>query len=401
MSNLVDLRIERVAPGGDAVARLDGRVVFVPRALPGERVLARLAPGKERWSRADVVEVLEPSPERVAPPCLHAERCGGCPWMHWDLAAQRRAKLELLADQLRRLGKVEEWPTIGLLAGEGLGWRTRVEWLAGAWRSGAVLGYRAPKSHDLVEVERCPILAPALQELLADMRGGARALPRQARSVQACVDEGGAAAFSAHGPAGEPLDARDGARVVRRRVAGVEMEFPLLGFQQGNGDLRERFVARVVDGLLPAARAEGGEVLDLYCGSGLFALTLAAEGALLLGVEADRAAVRAARSNATRLGLDSARFEVADARAWLAESARIPPVVLVDPPRTGLGEAVVRELVRLRPRVLRHVSCDAATLARDAGALVRAGWVCTRVDLVDMFPHTAHMEIVLDLELRP
>ena len=85
----------------------------------------------------------------------------------------------------------------------------------------------------------------------------------------------------------------------------------------------------------------------------------------------------------------------------MAESARIPPVVLVDPPRTGLGEAVVRELVRLRPRVLRHVSCDAATLARDAGALVRAGWVCTRVDLVDMFPHTAHMEIVLDLELRP
>jgi 23S rRNA (uracil1939-C5)-methyltransferase len=174
----------------------------------------------------------------------------------------------------------------------------------------------------------------------------------------------------------------------------------LLGFQQGNGDLLEAFVARAIDGLAAAARAEGGEVLDLYCGSGLFALPLAAAGLRTLGVESDRAAVRAARSNAARLGLEAARFEVADVRAWLAQSARIPSVVLVDPPRAGLGEGVVRELARLRPRVLRHVSCDAATLARDAGELVRAGWTCVRVDLVDMFPHTPHMEIVLDLELR-
>ena len=401
MQGLVELRIERVAPGGDAVARLDGRVVFVPRALPGERVVARLAPGKERWSRAELVEVLEPSSERVAPPCAHSTRCGGCPWMHWDLAAQRRAKLELLADQLRRLGRSERWPEIGLLAGEGLGWRTRVEWLFGAWRSGAVLGYRAPKSHDLVEVDGCPILAPALQGLMDEVRGGARSIPRQARALQACVDDAGGAAFSAQDSAGAPLDERDGARVVRRRVAGVDLEFPLLGFQQGNGDLLERFVARAIDGLATAARAHGDEVLDLYCGSGLFALPLAAAGLRTLGVESDRAAARAARSNAARLGLEAARFEVADVRAWLAQSARIPAVVLVDPPRTGLGEAVVRELVRLRPRVLRHVSCDAATLARDAGELLRAGWTCTRVDLVDMFPHTAHMEIVLDLELRP
>jgi 23S rRNA (uracil1939-C5)-methyltransferase len=321
--------------------------------------------------------------------------------MHWDLAAQRRAKLELLSDQLRRLGRREQWPAIGLVAGDGLGWRTRVEWLAGAWRSGAVLGYRAPRSHDLVEVEHCPILAPALRDLMAGVRDGSRSIPRQARAVQACVDDAAGAAFSAQDAAGEPLDARDSARLVRRRVAGVDLEFPLLGFQQGNGDLLERFVARAIDGLAAASRADGGEVLDLYCGSGLFSLPLAAAGARTLGVEADRAAVRAARSNAARLGLDAARFEVAEARAWLANSARIPAVVLVDPPRTGLGEAVVRELVRLRPRVLRHVSCDAATLARDAGELVRAGWTCTRVDLVDMFPHTAHMEIVLDLELRP
>lgn len=401
MPELHELRIERVAPGGDAVARLDGRVVFVPRALPGERVLARLAPGKERWSRAELVEVLEASPERVAPPCAHAERCGNCAWMHWDLAAQRRAKRELLADQLRRIGRRDDWPSIGLVEGAGVGWRTRVEWLAGAWRSGAVLGYRAPRSHDLVEVEQCPILAPALRELLEDLRGGARPIPRQARSVQACVDDAGRASFSAQDAAGAPLDDRDAARVVTRQVAGLDLEFPLLGFQQGNGDLLEAFVARAIDGLAAAARAEGGEVLDLYCGSGLFALPLAAAGLRTLGVESDRAAVRAARSNAARLGLEAARFEVADVRAWLAQSARIPSVVLVDPPRAGLGEGVVRELARLRPRVLRHVSCDAATLARDAGVLVRAGWTCVRVDLVDMFPHTPHMEIVLDLELRP
>lgn len=395
----MELLVERVAAGGDGVAHLDGRVVFVPRAFPGDRVRARLVGGKQSFARAAVLEVLQPSVERAAAPCKHSECCGGCAWMGWDVAAQRRAKLELLADQLRRLGRVAEWPEIGLVAGDDLGWRSRAEWLVGAWRTGAVVGYRARGGNDLVEIDECPVLVPALRDHLRDVKSGAVAFRREARSLQVCLDEPAgsppAAACSAQTNDGEALEARDDDRRVRRRVAGLDLEFPLRGFQQGNAQLLPRLVELAI-GDLPE-----GDVADLYCGSGLFSLPLAAQGRSVHGVEADAGAVRAARINALRLGLESTRFTHGDVRAWLARQARLPDAVVVDPPRAGLGAEVVAELVRLRPAHVRYVSCDPATLARDAGELLRAGWRCTRADLVDMFPHTPHMETVLRLERSP
>ena len=395
----VELLVERVAAGGDGVAHLDGRVVFVPRSFPGDRVRARLVGGKQSFARAAVLEVVQPAPERTTPPCKHSERCGGCAWMGWDVAAQRRAKLELLADQLRRLGRVDEWPEIGLVAGDDLGWRSRAEWLVGAWRTGAVVGYRARGGNDLVEIDECPVLVPALRDHLRDVKSGAVAFRREARSLQVCLDEPAgsppAAAWSAQTNDGEALEARDDDRRVRRRVAGLDLEFPLRGFQQGNAQLLPRLVELAI-GDLPE-----GDVADLYCGSGLFSLPLAAQGRSVHGVEADAGAVRAARINALRLGFESTRFTHGDVRSWLARQARLPDAVVVDPPRAGLGAEVVAELVRLRPAHVRYISCDPATLARDAGELVRAGWRCTRADLVDMFPHTPHMETVLRLERSP
>lgn len=399
METRVELQIERVAPGGDGVAHVDGLVVFVPRTFPGDRVSARLVRGKEAWAKAVEVEVLVPAATRVASPCAHSQACGGCPWMGWDVAAQRAAKHELLADLLRRMGRHSEWPEIHVVAGDDLGWRSKAEWLTGAWRAGAVLGYRARGTNDLVEVDDCPILAPRLRELLLGLKNGTVALPREARSATACLDESATgavpgASFSAQDRADAPLDVRDADRRVRRMVQGLPLEFPLRGFQQGNAQLLSSLVDRATSGL------DGDEVLDLYSGSGLFALPLAARGRVVHGIELDAVAVRTARINALRLGLEGARFTHSDVQVWLSRQARIPDAVLVDPPRAGLGEAVVKQLVRLRPTHIRHVSCDPATLARDAGALVRAGWNCLRIDLLDMFPHTPHMEVVMHLE-RP
>ena len=411
-----------VAHGGHCVARHEGRVVFVRHALPGEVVLARLteAGERDRFWRADAVEILTASPDRVPARCglSGPGGCGGCDWQHASLPAQRALKADVVREQLVRLGGLApEDPVLAGLEVEpvpgdagGLGWRTRVRFAVDA--SGRA-GLRRHRSHDIVPVPECPIAHP---EVTAAGVGAVRWPGVSAVEVTA-ADGDRLVVVQAAGAGRPPLPAvtagsvalRDddgGLTRVRGRtwlsqpvtVAGAERRFRVTGggFWQGHPGAAQALLEAV---LAAAAPAPGERALDLYAGVGLFAAGLAAAvgpGGSVLGVESDRRAGADARRSLH--DVPWARFETGRVDRVLAALADPVDVVVLDPPRTGAGRAVVRHIAGLRPRVVVYVACDPAALGRDVAIARDAGYRLTGLRGFDAFPMTHHVECVATLE---
>jgi len=432
---VLDLDVTGVAHGGWCVARdSGGRVVFVRHALPGERVRARVTDATASFARAEVVEVLRASADRVAPRCPHAHPggCGGCDWQHADLAAQRRLKAEVVRDQLRRIAGLDREVTVEPVAGDddGLGWRTRVRFSVGP---GGTAGLLAHRSHDVVEVGDCPIAHPLVRARAVTGRDWA-----PARSVEVVVSPAsgeravivapappgpgargtpGAAGAAGGGLAGEAdtvLAAGRGGRLttlsgrgsLRQHAAGRSWRVSAGAFWQVHPGAADALSAAVLDTLEPRP----GEVaLDLFCGAGLFAGALAAAvgpDGMVVAVDTDRTAVRDARHNLR--GTPWARVHAADAAAALARGGWPPPALAVlDPPRTGVPRLVIERL--LAPggrgsgadgsslRAVAYVSCDPATLARDIAVFTGLGWRLDGLRAFDIFPMTHHVECVAAL----
>jgi 23S rRNA (uracil1939-C5)-methyltransferase len=414
----VRLDVERLTLGFDALAHAEGQVVFVPYAAPGDTIEAEVVERRRDWLRARVERVVAPGPARVLPGCPAFPACGGCQWQHVAPAAQQAAKRDVVAEQLRRiagLADVEVLPT--LAAADAFGYRARVSLVA----EGRRLGYHRARSHALLEVDACPIAEPVVSAHLATARAWAAALRAPLRRVTVAAAPGGVALVAA-------TDAAPGERDVRatedllvrepavrgavlrgggaRRVVGdatvrVELEpdlaldVPADAFTQVNAAANRLLVATVLafGGFRP-----GEHVLDLYCGAGNFTLPFARRGVLAHGVERDAVAVAAAEANAARLALATARFTCAPVVRALARTAEPADAVVLDPPRAGAGD-VVDALGRLgAPRML-YVSCDPATLARDARSLAAHGYRLARVQPIDLFPQTFHVEAVADFRL--
>ncbi|MFI7112090.1 class I SAM-dependent RNA methyltransferase [Nonomuraea sp. NPDC050227] len=404
-----------VAHGGWCVARHEGRVVFVRHALPGERVIADVTEETSRFLRADAVEILEPSPDRVVPPCQYAGpgRCGGCDWQHATLEAQRRLKAQVVAEQLHRLAGIEREVVVEEVPGakDGLGWRTRVQFAA---TPAGELGFRRHRSHEIEVVDACLIAHPEVEAVAAEdhawpgaagieviaSAGGDRAVvvsPRPRRSVS--VPELDA-------PASILLDQGKG-RTVPRRGSGVlhehvgDREFRVAG--SGFWQVHPGAAETLLDAVLAYAAPEPGEwALDLYCGVGLFAAGLAEavgpEGAVF-GLESDAAAVRDARANLRDLPqarVERGRVEEALDRFQIERA----DLVVVDPPRSGLGREVVERVAGLEALRIVYVSCDPATLARDLKWLGELGYELTDLRAFDAFPMTHHVECVALLVKR-
>lgn len=370
---LVELRTTRVAAGGDAVAREEsGRVVFVEGALPGETVTVELTEEKPRFARGRVSEVVAASPDRVAPPCGHVARgCGGCAWMHVEPAAQRRLKLEIVRDALERIGRVTE-PRLELGAAlPTLGYRTTVR----LGVVGARPAFRRGGSHELVDVDSCAVAHPLLNDLLrtVDVTGATEVTLR-------CGARTGERLVVADVPLTLPDDVRTDH--VHEVVAGRRFRISAPSFFQARPDGAEALVDAVTAAI---ADAPPGPLVDLYGGVGLFAATVAGDRATTL-VEWSSAAVADAKVNvpdATVLRLDVARWRPAPAS-----------VVVADPARTGLDKRGVAAVAGTGAGVVALVSCDPASLGRDARLLADAGYRHDGTTLVDLFPHTPHVEAV-------
>ncbi|MFJ5546053.1 class I SAM-dependent RNA methyltransferase [Micromonospora chalcea] len=390
----VELTVDAVAPGGHCVARVGGQVVFVRHALPGERVIAEVTELHRGFARADAVEILDASPERVAPPCPYARpgRCGGCDLQHVAPAAQLDWKLSVVREQLTRLGGLtaEQIDALGVrieaLPGGPLGWRSRVRYAVDAAGRAGLLKHR---SHEVVPIDRCLIAHPAIQDLPVLPPTGAR-WP-DADAVETVASTGGDVAVVAYTD-GVPT-AVSGPQRVRETAAGRSFTLPASGFWQVHPAAADALTGAVLDLLDPRP---GETAWDLYGGAGLFAAALAGRvgGARVTLVESAPDGVAAARENLADLrGVEvvAARVETALARRRITGPVDL---VVLDPPRSGAGAPVVRDVVAAGPRAVAYVACDPAAFARDVRTFREAGWRLTGLRGYDLFPMTQHVELV-------
>jgi 23S rRNA (uracil1939-C5)-methyltransferase len=385
--------VEKLVYGGDGLGRLEGRVVLAPFALPGERIRAQTEREKPGLLHARTLEVLEPSTERVVPPCPVFGRCGGCHYQHARYEYQLQAKRDILADALRRVGKLESFPEIAVVAGEPRGDRNSVQLHV---ERGAI-GYREARSHRLCPIHECPISSPAINQAIAALNGMLHdsRWPSMIRALEIFTDEQQV-----------QLNVVETERPVGKRFFEWCAE-RIPGLVEGALDYNGRFrVSRnsffqinrfLLDPLVETAvqSAQGNTAFDLYAGVGLFASALASKFDQVIAVEDGSAAVRDLQYNAERGNLTNVRAELRSVEEFLTGIDRPPDFILLDPPRTGLGKAVVRRLTELRPPRMVMVACDPATLARDLAGLVAAGYSIDRLTLVDLFPQTYHMEVVV------
>ena len=404
-AEVLELEVGAVAAGGSCVAHApDGRVVFVRHTLPGELVRAVVTASTRSFLRADAVEVLRASAERVERPCPYAGpgRCGGCDWQHVSLPEQRRLKAALVEEQLRRLAGVDRRVVVEAVPGaeDGLGWRTRVQFAVAP--SGRA-GLRKHRSHDLEPVDACLIASPDVEAVGAEALRwpGASGVEVVAAGAQRVVSVTTGRRSSVRLPdvdAGVVVDGRPvrGPHGVRHDVLGRRFEVAAGGFWQVHPGAATALATAVLVALDPQP---GERALDLYAGVGLFAALVGERvgptGAVT-AVEADaRACADAARNTAD---LPHVRIRTAPVSAELLARAGAPDLVVLDPPRAGAGLEITRALAAMRPRRLAYVACDPASFARDLRVLLDAGWSLASLQGLDLFPMTEHVELVAVLE---
>src|SRR5579875_1294699 len=425
------LRIEKPIYGGAGLARHEGKAIFVDRALPGELVEAEIVTNKRSYSEAYIKQVLEAAAERVTPPCPHYGACGGCQYQHASDSEQLRMKAAILQETLER-ARLKEMPEIEVIAAEPWGYRNRIRLHVQA--RPFALGYRRGQSHVVLPVEECGIAAPILvramhvlaEQCEVELAGWARevelftedtarrllvsvyadaATPKMqgrldalwARLQSVMPEVAGCAGFAL--PAGRGIARRAataGESHLMYGAGGMQYRVSAGAFFQVNRFLIDRMLEAASEG--PA----GETAWDLYAGVGLFTKVLARRFEHVVAMEA------APESAADlRVNVPAARVVAATTLDFLRQAVQgsgkakaAPELVVVDPPRAGLGQEVTALLARIRPAHITYVSCDPATLSRDLFALLQSGYRFRSVQLLDMFPQTFHVETITQLTLE-
>ncbi len=400
MESIYDLTLTTLTYGGEAMGRLpDNRAVFVPFGLPGERVRIRLTDEKRGFARGELVEVLEPSPERIAPRCAHFGICGGCHYQHLTYEAQLKAKAEILRDQLTRIGKLANPPVNPTVEGSSP-WNYRNHVQFHLTEDGR-LGYVSVRGVEVISISECHLPEARINDLWPQLD-----FEPETEIERVSLRDGDdlMLVLESESPAAPELELEAGISVVhlyedhpvvmagdgalRMRVLDRDFQVSAASFFQVNTLVAEKMVGHVLSKL----PTELDTVLDLYCGVGLFSAFLAPRCQRLIGIELSASACEDFAVN-----LDE--FEGAELYEGLAEDViphleADPALVLVDPPRAGLERAVLDSILRLNPPTILYISCDPSTLARDAARLIAGGYRLVEVTPFDMFPQTYHIESI-------
>ena len=370
----VRLHIEKLVAGGDGLAFLDGKAVFVPFSLPGESVLASVHSGKRDFAKADLVQILEPSPHRVQAPCPIYRECGGCNLQHLAYPWQVEEKSLIVGDAFSRTarletGKITSMPSLPF------SYRNRMQLHFTRERR---VGFMKRSSAEVVEAPTCMVALRPIQDWIEARAGTERAYDELKAIV---IDKDRFLAFGY----GDEVWIEGEKGLVEVAVAGQDIRFHLRDFFQSNLRLLDSFVLDAVAGL------SGDRAADLYCGVGLFGRFLAPSFQDLVCVEQNPHALGLARDNVPGKGHEFHALPVED---WVrGESARKPfDLVLVDPPRTGLAVPVREWLATAKPATIVYLSCDPVTLARDSADLVKAGYELKSLKPFDFYPQTSHVE---------
>ncbi|MEO5858226.1 MAG: class I SAM-dependent RNA methyltransferase [Pyrinomonadaceae bacterium] len=383
-NNILEVSIERIVPRGYGIAHADGLTIFVALAAPGDRVKIEIVETKGLVAFAEIVEVLEAGPNRIAPPCEYFGSCGGCDFQQMSYAEQLSAKVEIIRDCLRRIAKIDYTGELTVIASpKEFEYRSRAQWHLDPNTRG--IGYYRRNSRDLVAIERCPKLVPELNETLERLR---EELPwenvwSEKAYIEAAAGDDGVSINSPR--LIEPQE-------ISFSAAGEGFKYSADVFFQGNQLLIPQLIETAI------SRAEGNLALDLYCGVGLFSLPLARKFANVIGIEENPAATKYAKRNATDNGHTNLKFKAESVRRYLsADPPKNVDFVLLDPPRAGTEKETITNLIALGASQISYVACEPSVLARDLKRFIEAGYELDSVTAFDLFPQTHHVETVARL----
>ena len=411
-ADLFDVKIERIVPDGFGIGFAENLTFFVPLVAAGDLARVRIERKKGKVAFASLVEILEPSKDRVKPPCPYFGVCGGCDFQQMNYEAQLAAKVGILKDCLRRIGKIDFQEEIEITPSPQIwNYRTRANWK----RDGEKTGYFERSSHQVRDIQECPILVKSLQETLLELRKSSEPDFVSVQSVAAREEvslrfEQNSDApdfdenfYAANKPEAERARAtisvaREKAREIGLQIGKFRYHFSADCFFQVNHSILQSFIETALKNF------KGQFALDLFCGAGLFTLPLAESFSRVIGVEGNKTSIAFARQNADRAGLLNADFEVSSVGTFLAKNIQgLSEVdfVLLDPPRTGAEKETIEILCRLRPKRICYVSCNPATLARDLRLLIDGGsYKIEEIRAFDFFPQTHHVETIVHLALN-
>jgi len=388
----IELTIERLTNLGLGVGRVDGWVVMVPYVVPGERVKARVFRNFQNYSDADLVEVMEASPDRIEPECPLYQRCGGCQYQHIRYERQLEEKTRHVVDLMSKLGEIKHPVEQAHGSPQVYHYRSKItpHYNRPGKDGSQPIGFlRYGRRNQIVDVEQCPIATEAINEALPEAReearraGGRKRRQRGGTLLMRDVLEG---------------VVTDPQAIVSERVGELTFQFKAGEFFQNNPYILPDLVAHVAH----EASAGGARYLvDAYCGVGLFALSTAAQFEQVAGVEISEPAVRWAQANAKIGNVRNARFVIGKAEA-IFNGLKFPAeetALVIDPPRKGCDESFRQQVLSYRPQRLVYVSCDPATQARDVRIFIDGGYRISRIQPFDLFPHTRHIENVVTLWL--
>ena len=390
IGDVIEITTERLAYGGDAIARYEGLAIFVPFAAPNERLLVRVTHLKKNFARAAVESVLRQSHSRREPRCQYFGSCGGCQLQHLTYHAQLEAKVGFVRDALERIGGLKWHYEIPILNSDEFRYRGRAQIKID--HLNRRVGFNRASTAEVCDIKTCPILVPELDETLQTIRGRAgetykkweKSSPRSQIEI-AAGDSGVSIEPALKGFPHSP---------VQRTVRGGTYRFGAATFFQSNPALLENLIEAAVG-------AESGELaIDLYAGVGLFSIQLASRFNRVIGVESDKISAEFGFENVNANGLTNIEFHQSAVDAWLKRANKTSlmraDLVVLDPPRGGASEALPG-IIELEPSRITYVSCDPTTLARDLRVLIGSRYDVTGVTAIDLFPQTYHIETIIKL----
>lgn len=388
IGELLDVKIEKIVPNGFGLAFAENLTVFVPLSASGDTLRVKIKQVKGKTAFAEIVEILDSSIDRAKPRCPYFGRCGGCDFQQLNYGAQLAAKVGIIRDCLSRIGRINYEKDIPIIASPNeYEYRSRAGWHVDTRRK--KIGYFQRKSHDIIDVEICPILKPELQTVLTELRETIEweSFWSEKIEVEAATADGEVSIYS--------TEIIEPTTEISFTASGETYLHDATSFFQGNPFLVESLINEATK------NAAGETALDLYCGVGLFTLPLARKFEKVFGIEGYDKAIDFAEKNIENARISNVEFSretVGDFLKENAENIKNIDFVLLDPPRSGTEKETVENILKLQPKQISYVSCEPSTLARDLKILTENDFSIESIVALDLFPQTHHVETVVRLK---
>ena len=387
IGEILEVSIEKIVPNGFGLAFAENLTIFVSLAAKGDRLRVKIIQLKGKTAFAEIVEIIEPSPQRIEPKCKYFGKCGGCDFQQMNYEAQLEAKISILRDCLSRIGKINYEREIEIIGSpQEYEYRARAAWHIATRQK--KIGYFQRNSHKIIDVKECPILTPELQNLLTELRETVEWESFWAEIVEVEAANSGENVSIYSNEIVEPTEE------IEFQSNGNRYFYDAQSFFQGNPFLIESLIETATK------NAKGETALDLYCGVGLFTLPLAKNFTNVAGVEGYERAVDFARKNVENARIENAEIFAENVGEWLAENVKELQnidFVLLDPPRAGTEKETIENILKIAPKEISYVSCEPSTLARDLQILAKS-YTIESITALDLFPQTHHVETVVRLK---